>query len=459
MDTNISLTKKFLTGESYYRFSSIATKGLGFMTTLFVLHSLTLYQYGVFQLLLSIFGAGMVVFYLAGNVVGNDIQRFIAAGQEGRAKKLFTEYNIIRLSLGVLLTLGMVLGAPLLSRWYQPDFIQMLQIVGLYFFVEALSGSLLSLVKVRLNFRAAAMEPAYGKVGQLALLIVFSLTIGISTREALIAGLIGNIVAALTMLPGARASWRQWRGVPLHHVSVLWGVLRGYGKWDTARQVVSNLVSNIQPWLIKVFISTEAVAIYSVALTMVDLSKTFLSFNTLSSIVPRQLADAAASRRTFVLSIKYLLWMAVVCTAVALVAGPLGIATFFPKYLAALPYFAALVWTVPLVVFTMQAETFLVALREQRFLFLASLSRNAVTPLLLVATLPVLGLWGVVATKLLVTASLIVAELRYLFRKHAHLRFVPRELLTFTAADTVFLTGLWRHSRELLSVKVRSVLG
>jgi O-antigen/teichoic acid export membrane protein len=114
---------------------------------------------------------------------------------------------------------------------------------------------------------------------------------------------------------------------------------------------------------------------------------------------------------------------------------------------------------VPLVVFTMQTETFLIALREQRFLFTVSLSRNIVTPLLLVATLPILGLWGAVATKLLVTISLVIAELNYLFAKHTHLRFTFTELMTWNQEDKKFFVGMWQHARKLLSVKLHSVLG
>jgi len=454
----IPLTKKFITGEAYYRLSALLTKGLGFFSTLLVLHALTLYQYGVLQLLLSIFGVGMVVFYLAGNVISTDVQRFIAEGKEAHAKKLFIEYNTIRMLLGVLLMLGMIVGTPLLSHWYKPDFIEMLQIIGLYFIVEAASATLLTLVKVRLNFRAAALEPSWGKVGQVVALLIFAFTSGISTEQALIAGLIGNMVSVASMVPGATSAWRQWHATPRHPDPILWGVLRAYGKWDSVRQILSNFVSNIQPWLIKVFISTEAVAVYSVALTMVDITKTFLSFDTLPSIVPRQIGDMAVARRTFVLSIKYIFWMATFFTIAALIAGPIGIAVFFPKYMASLPYFAVLVWSVPLGVFITQTDLFLIALREQKFLFAASLSRNLLTPLFLALSLPVIGLWGAVFAKLAVLGSLTTAELGYLFSRYPMLRFSYRELLRYTLEDRLLAKTFVSHFRELATIKIRSLL-
>lgn len=456
MPVDAPLTAKFLTGESYYRFAALATKGLGLFTTLFVLHALTVYQYGVLQLLLSIFSFGGVFLYLAGVAVSNDIHRFIAQGDAGRAKRLFIEYNALRLALGALLTLALAFGAPLLSYLYQPNFIALLQILALYFFVEAATAALLMLVKTHLDFRAAALEPVWGKVAQLAALAAFSATIGIATREALLAGLLGSVVSALSLVPGARIAWRRFKGAPRAPSPVLWGVLKGYGKWDAIRQVVSSAVGNVQPWLIKTFISTEAVAIYSVALTLVDVAKSMVTLDTFPALVPRRLADPAASRRTYVLSVKYFLLAELLVAGGAVVAAPAAIYVLFPNYIPSLPYFYALMTTVPFNVLPIQTEMFLVALREQKFLFFASAWRNLATPALLVAALPVIGLWGAVLTKLFVLASITVAELRHLFKKYPLYRFTWREINLFGPEDYATLRGLLRQLRELLAVRLRS---
>lgn len=455
--TQPSLTMKFLSGEAYYRFSSLLTKGLGLVTTFYVLRALSLYQYGVLQLLLSLFSIGMLAFYLAGMAVSNDMHRLIGEGNESRAKKLYVEYTILRLLIAGAMTTALFFGAPLLSQWYHSDFIQLLRILSFYFIVEAFSASALMLVKSKLDFRSAALEPAYGKMAQLFGLVIFSLTVGITTREALIAGLIGNIASLCTLLPSALSAWKKWRALSTPRASVLYGVLRGYGKWDAVRQVVSNFVSNIQPWLIKLFINTEAVAIYSVALTLVDVAKSFLGLETLPSIVPRQLGDKALARRSYVLGIKYLLLFALFIMIGSALVVPVVISFLFPNYIPSLLYFIALLFTLPLIVFTMQTEVFLVAHREQKFLFTASLSRHIMTGVLLLILLPVVGLWGVVCTKLAVTFSIAFVELKRLFSKYTEYRFTFSELIIYTKEDRDLLVKFFIKGKELALIKWRSI--
>ena len=120
---NFSFSKKFLSGEAHFGFWGVVSKLIGLITTFFLISALSVYQYGVFQLLLSIFSILSSVVAIGAGVVGNDINRFIGLGKEAEAKKLFFQYNSARLVVGLILSTGLFFGPAILGDTYKPDFI------------------------------------------------------------------------------------------------------------------------------------------------------------------------------------------------------------------------------------------------------------------------------------------------------------------------------------------------
>jgi hypothetical protein len=80
-------------------------------------------------------------------------------------------------------------------------------------------------------------------------------------------------------------------------------------------------------------------------------------------------------------------------------------------------------------------DMYLVALRTQKFLFFRLGLRSAISLILPLVFLPILGLWGVVIHDLLIVLVITQASYRYLVRFKPELRFSARSLLTFNEQD------------------------
>ncbi len=447
----ISFSKTYLRGEILFGFGSTVAKFLAFFNTFFILSSLTVYQYGVFQLLLSIQATVVILVSLAGGsgFAANDIIRFIGDGKESKAKKLFFESYAIRIVLGVLAWALFFFGSDFLGFRYQADFILFLKLLSFLFLTETFYAVLKLLLTVRLNFKATASRDSLYKLVQLAVLAYFFFFASIGVREVLLSLVLGSFISASVLLYPAVRAYASWRNIRADREEILFRFFFEHGKWDIIRQFLSKMTSQAQPWLIKVFLGTEAVGIYSAAVSMADVFERFLTTNTLSTLIPRQLSDVQSSRFIFVYMSKYLTLFSVFLSVSASLIAPLAIYWLFPQYLASIPIFYILVWQLPVQALWRMTDIFLVALREQKFLFFRSLIRNAVHLSLLLASLPLFGLMGVAGAYLIGVCIICLLSYRYLVKRNPTFKIRPREFFSFTDNDRTLIT---RVKTELLII-------
>ena len=127
-----SFSRSFIHGELHLGFWSFVKKGTGALDSFFILRSLTLYQFGLYQLLLSFYGILSDFFHdVFGEVVNNDLARFIGEGKEDRAKRLFFEYALFRLVMAGIPCVGLFFGAPLFSFRYGSEMIGWIRMPGI----------------------------------------------------------------------------------------------------------------------------------------------------------------------------------------------------------------------------------------------------------------------------------------------------------------------------------------
>src|SRR3989344_4433310 len=121
--THGSFIRTFLRGEISYGFWGGITTAGGLINTFLVISALTIYQYGVFQLLLSSYALLAVLIGLGGEIVRNDLLRLVGEGKEAAAKKIFLENAAFRLTAGIILWAFVFFNADLFSFRFGPEFI------------------------------------------------------------------------------------------------------------------------------------------------------------------------------------------------------------------------------------------------------------------------------------------------------------------------------------------------
>lgn len=230
-----------------------------------------------------------------------------------------------------------------------------------------------------------------------------------------------------------------------------------YGKWEIWRALFSRVTSNIQPWLIKLFISTEAVGIYNIAVQLVDFFKIFLFTNTLTTLIPQTLGNIKRTVMIFTYGIKYMSLFGMLVFGLGIIIGPIAVTILFEQYTAALPFFFFLMVSLLFHPLLMMVNTYLLVYRKQKYFFATSVVRNTFAIIMLFLLLPFIGLWGAVITNLITTVVLSYVSYRYLILKEPAFKLHPSSFFSFTERDKKLLTLLWRQLMYLVQVKFRSL--
>jgi len=364
-----SFSNKFLSGEAHFGFWDSVSKGIGLLNTFFIVTTLSIYEYGVFQLLLSVYAIFNNFLALGGSVVGNDILRFIGIKDEAKAKRLFFEYNVLRLMIGILAALAMYFGQYFLSRWYAPEALLYLRPMAYLILLEIFFSAFKTILNLRLKFGLVASRATVYKIAQLTVLSYYFFFRHIGVEEVIYSMIAGSVLSSLLLLRPVLQSYALWRGLPISQGFLIFKIFGAHGKWEIFQQFFSKLTASLQPWVIKTFVSTEAVAVYSIAQTMVSSFIGFFPNKTLGTLIPLQAHDPVRVQKIYTYAVKYLFLLAVVFGVGAAFLGPLVIYFVFPKYVLSLPYFFILLLGLPISAVSSVTSTFLVVMRKQKYLF------------------------------------------------------------------------------------------
>ncbi len=433
----------------------IVSKSIGFVNSIIILSSLTLYQYGVFQLLLSAYGFFNALSGIGVSIIGTDVLRAIGEGQESRAKRLYLELNGYRLFASVLLCIAFFFGSRLLLFEYDPAFLEFFKVLSFLFISDTIIGFAKKLMEFRLDFGTVARRSSTQKLFQLGILCYFLVFAEVGVREVLISLVVSSYLSIFSLISGTVRAYRPWLGLRMERGYLVAKIFRTYGKWALVRQVIGQFFDRLQLWLIKLFISTEAVAIYSVADMMVGIIKKLQPTTTIMPLIALSFSDKEKRRQVLTYGTKYLVAMSLLFSFLAVFIIPPSVRFFYPKYTTALPYFLALLITLPIGAFVIIPSDYLQVLRKQKFLFYTDITKMIFRVPLQIFLLPVLGLWGMVLDRLLITCLTLIVSLMYFFRIKSELPIDWGKFLSFDETDRQFIKDIYK--RVVAGVRSRFV--
>lgn len=452
-----SFSKKFISGEAHFKFWSLAARAIGIIGTFMILAEFSPYEYGVFQLLLSVHAFLLGFDSLGGTVVSNDVLRYLGEGKAPMAKKLFYEYQWWRIGLSTIVLLAMLLGAPLLSFKYKPDFIFTIELVALLIFFDTISSVVKSWLKIRFEFKAVATRKLVYKAIQVGVVAYFFFFSHLSVTRIVISMLLASIFGTLSLSPQIIRAFRAWRTIGGYRGSVLWRVFRTHGKWESFRQFFSKLTSRIQPWLIKIFISTEAVGIYNVALAGADIFKSLFPDETVSTLLPRRAHQKEFMRTFFVYGTKFMTIMGICFFLAGALLGPIGLYFFFPEYLPAMPFFWILLLEVVAAPFERLVDSVLIVRREQKFFFYRTFARDLVWFIAVILFLPAVGLWGMAIIEVILPVAVAFVSYRYLLSKDLSFALARRSMFVIEPKDREILKTVWQEVSRAFDAKIKPI--
>jgi len=440
-----SFRKAFVRGELHMGFWSFAKKGTGALDSFFILSSLSLYQFGVYQLLLSLYAILSDFFHdVFSEVITNDIARFIGEGREDKAKRLFYDYAAFRLGMAVIPCIAILFLAPVIGRayGYGADFISFVRLMSFLFVADAAVLIATLLLKLRLQFAILAPRATAQKFIQFVALASFYFFSHITIREIFLAQIIGALGVVAVMLPSLVRSVAPWRGIAPSRGLLMPGIVRGYGKWALPQSFLTDFTGKIRPWLIKLFLGTEVVGLFGVANTFISAIKDLLPIRTPGILVPRKTDDPVAIARFYRYGTKYYVWLALALVLAAAGGVPVVVYLLFPKFASALPLFYLLLVSIPLFAFTKPASFLLVAFRRQEFLFWQAVFQSALAFILLMAFLPAVGATGLAYAEIISIAVSGFLRQRHIVSQGLAPRFHMRALFALDAEDRANLASM-----------------
>jgi len=443
----MSLVKTDFTKEEivesgvWYGMSTLITRLTAVINTFLIIYFLTLYEYGVFRLILSLVGI-FQAFILSGldGVIRNEIAHYLKGSQPQKAAKLFFEYVFLKGSLA-----GFVWGVMIVfiniyfSTIYDSNFTNIL---------------LLASTTLLLNFISDASSMFYRGVGAISLLSKMSVIAELvklfmlilifwllspSIQSVFIVIIFSQIVSLglyfVTAYRDLCVWWHERRSVKEF---IIFTIVKNHGKWSLGNNVLSGLVTNGRNYIIKFLLSTEAVAVWNLALSMFNLLYSVIpSDKFLKVFLPYKIALKDLKVEYYKSYVKYLTMVYIGLMVAGWIGSVIMVNILFPAYKPALPIF----YIVSLGLLVSGVNDFVAAylytLRYQKILFYRTLQRNILTISLMFIFVHWLGFIGLGLEYLITNIFLTIFSYLSLIKLHPDLRLGLR--------DFYLTNGDWRH--------------
>ncbi len=451
-DQKKPLSHYFLKGETLKRFYGTAATAAGLLNSFFIIKSLSIFQFGLYQLLLSFVAIlqSVNIFQFIDSVVGVDIRRYFNTEQPDRAKRLFGELVIFKVGFAALMTVAVFFGSEIIAHWYDQDIALFVKIVSALILIRALEGVTATFLKSVISFSYQSV-PAVREAAKLILIIAAIFWYQFTIVEVIAIHVIGEAAAFTVLFFSAfiKRYRAAFSSVKIYSQGIIGPLMKTYGKWAMLRYAFSRVTKNTMPWFVKVFINTEAVAFYSLAVNLVAFMEGLMPLDGLAPIVALKADRRDELSYIFKQSAKYAVWLGISFLIIGVVAVPPLVVWVFPQYAPAIPIFRVMLFALPLFGVYKILKMLLSVLREHRVLAMRFINEVLVIPVGSVIFLPI---FGVVGSGLVYAATYLERTVFFyseLIKKYPEFRFKAKNLFVFGHKDKEFLLNFWRIGKKL----------
>lgn len=375
---------------------------------LIILSYLSVYEYGLTELVFSVASTlGILLLPGLSSTIVADMGVERSCGELGRMKSLFMQYAVLSSVLGVVAFLTLFLVAPFAAELSQNSSIEyFLQIVSFSFLVAPLRSLTQLIASVHVRFIDQALYPLVEEGAKTLCLLITFFTYAMGPAGLLVTYVLSPLIASLLFLPRTVSGYRYFREGRAEYSFHFWRLLGTHRRWGIATSYVGTIGQNIQLWLIRFLLGTEAVGLYAFASGLVGNASSFLPLGSvLSSLAPRHGKSKNELARLLRIAMKTQFAMAVVISFISICALPIFL-WILPKYSSALPLTAALLISlIPGSVLGLFAPIY-ATLKAQREYFFSMFIKVILTTTLIPLCIMAFGLLGIaVAVTIVVVIS------------------------------------------------------
>ncbi len=371
--------------------SDALQKVAGLAGTFIVLQALAPYEYGLWQLVLSVLTLFDVLLIpsIASMLIA-DTSREIGEGRSDRAGAIVAQAAPLFIGLGLAGALLMILFAPYIAQASGIDLTLLIRVLALALVAEGilqiyqlvLQGTL---ALVHAQILKALKRLAYF-VGVTALVLGLPLGVTGIVYAYVFSLFIPVLLYAPVIYPRFISLVRGRERSGQSFFEAAWK----RGQWALLGDFTTAISAALWPWILGYYLSIAEVGYVSLAILVLGqvASLAPVSF-VLRSVLPRTVGTEGRTRAWLMRSMKYAIWSQM-AGGLAIVSGSaIVVPLLFPAYAPVIALTAAILLTLPVRVVGVVASEWFFAAKQQRTLFFIS----NLPKVLLLALLPLFLMW------------------------------------------------------------------
>lgn len=432
------LARKIITASFFISASNNLSRVVSFFAIMIITRTLTLGEYGAIVLVMTI---NAPINFLSGlgleGVIISDMARFRGQQMFSQIKTLLRDYASFKLLAVTLLVMCGWFVKPYLVARYGP-------VVDSGFYALVLwiyAGAIYTILDISLNahekFKIIAVADFLEVCLKLILIVLFwSLKI-ISIKWVILAYALPKLASDAILFFALLKTTAYLRPVKAAPEPIFFRILLRHGKWDTISQsTFDQLDTAVRPWIIKILLGVESVAIFSVARSI---------YSSIMGVVPikqiifplisRNLDDKEKNMLIAQKTTKYSFWAYFVMGVFAFFLISPFTHIFFPQYGASILLFRILLFRLLVTAAGYGHNAFFYAYKEQRTLFFLGFWPILSLFIFLPLSIITFGLAGVYVEKNISLIILYAAREQYLRKKHNIVTFRFKSLIEFDSYD------------------------
>ncbi len=438
------ILKQIIRGIGAVAVSNVVGRLSSFTTVVLLTTALSLYEYGLVMLALAITGPVLAIMSLGlDDMILADTARYLADGKKSHAKRMLSGYLAVKAVLLIMLVIGGYIFRDFLATKYGQLITDATLILLLYVILQYFRTSYNTILHIHKRFKTLAFWNSVEPIARLIFVAVAFAVGGINVMVALASYVASSAVTIVGSTPQLLAIGRTYLRVPKLRQPIFRAAMKAHGKWQSALSMLGSFTGAAGVYIIKILLSTEAVAIFAVAQSMFS---AIASLTPIKTVMVPFISQWSTNKERLNQVLKKITKYSMLMYAAILIAsvsiGPSIINVFFPKYTASILVFQILTIRLLLNTFSITQSPTLTALRDQKFM--SGLSILKLLMLIVIAP-PLILKFGVVGAALEIIISTALIELIREWRlrtKHGITTTTIQSFFTFDHIDQMILNRM-----------------
>ncbi len=443
----MSLLRTVGKGVAWTVVGTVVNKVLVLANVLIILHHLTVFNYGVAELVFSIASMASVIL-LPGltATIAADMGVERGRGNTARMKALFLQY-VLLVSVLATVSFGLLyFGAAIAASFSGNASLQSyIQIVALTLLISPLRSVSQMLASVHGRFVDQAVYGTLEEVAKTITLVLFFFGFGMGIDGLLYSVVVSQLVAVACFIPRTISGYLYFGTAVAEGQYRFWQLIGSHRKWSILAGYVGNITQNLQLWIIKLLLGTEAVGLFAFALGIYSNVSSLLPFSSVfASLAPLHIEK----KQQFIGLIKSSVKAQFLCALGLILATFVGLPVLMiilPKYVPAMPLTLVLIFAlIPTATTAVFTPTFAI-LKEQFAFFVTMLVKLLLTITVMPVSIMVFGIMGIGVGSLIINTSSGIERYLRLRSKMPEFSLSVRDVIVPTTYQLSVLKSLGRR--------------